>query len=223
MPPYASTTRRGIHVVHADHDVRRMSSECWAQPILKQPLYFIDERFVRFQDNVIVHEYHPQEHHQQEQSQEQTNTTKWYSTKELVRFHQEANKEGRHSQRRSRPLPRGLERHTTQGLQRCLKNRLCAMALVLATQYTAAQQQQDRHSSEIMIAKAYHDITRHCQLEATETGLRDYLETLENSREEEVDLQCQYSSGACLSMPHWLSALLNKRAFQHQEKRMLLL
>mmetsp|Transcript_26783 Transcript_26783/g.65130 ORF Transcript_26783/g.65130 Transcript_26783/m.65130 type:complete len:235 (+) Transcript_26783:228-932(+) len=234
MPPYA-TARQGILVVHTNDDVHSV------EPIHKRYLPQIDERFVRFQDNVIVHEC-PQ-HHQTEQSQEQFNT-KWYSAKELVRCRQEANRQARQFQRRCRPLPRGLELQTTQGIQRCLKNRLCAMAVVLEIQYAAHDQEQmvtasnstdnynhhhvmehlypETDSSE-MIAKAYREVTRHCRVEAMEVGLRDQMESLESeNREGEEDLQC-HPSGACLNMPPWLSAMLKKRAGQQPEQRILFL
>jgi len=217
MPPYA-TARQGILVVHTNDDVHSV------EPIHKRYLPQIDERFVRFQDNVIVHEC-PQ-HHQTEQSQEQFNT-KWYSAKELVRCRQEANRQARQFQRRCRPLPRGLELQTTQGIQRCLKNRLCAMAVVLEIQYAAHDQERfaaasNTDSSEI-IAKAYREVTRHCQVEAMEVGLRDQMESLESeNREGEEDLQC-HPSGACLNMPPWLSAMLKKRAGQQPEQRILFL
>jgi len=226
MPPYANTL-----VLHPNNDLHRMSSES-VEPPLKRYLSVIDERFVQFEENVIID--CPQHHHQTKQCEQDL----WYSAEELAQFRKNANRQGRQLQRRRfSSLPRGLELQTTQGLQRCIKNRLFAMAVVLELQYAAAQEKEllaaaastnhdDYHhnmedlypetDSSEMIAKAYHEVTRHCQLQAMDTGLRDHMAAIENQHKEEEDsLQCN-SSASCLNMPAWLTALLNKRASQQQ-------
>lgn len=219
MPPYATNRRRGIHVIHGNNHIGHDMSATSVEPMLKnRHLYLIDERFVRFQDHAIIHE-HPGEHQQEPLGQELVHTTTWYSSQELAKFLQQANKEAIKLQRRFCPLPRGLELRTTQGFHSCLKNRLCAMAIVLEIQYAA--QNQKRWCSSEMIAKAYSDVTRHCLLQAMEVGLRDQLEALETiRREQEQDKQCY--SPACLNMPQWLSTMFNKKAFQQQEQHMFL-
>jgi hypothetical protein len=190
MPPYAQDERTSRH-----HNENRRYSTERVSPPLKRHLYLIPERFVRFGENVKVLPY-----------KTRTDFTKqevasiWYTKQELAQFKQDTRKVVRH-QRGLLP-PRGLEQRTTQGFQQALRNRLSALTVVLQIQYV---RDDPNH-----IAKAYREVTKHCQLEAIDIAMRDHVEAnndAEGPYQEDADEgpECL----ACFPLsPRWLSSLL---------------
>lgn len=221
MPPYAPSRP----VNHYSNHVRYMSYESMEPVLIKRQLYFIDERFVRFEDVVTVQEC--PEHHLH--GIKESTHHLWYSPKELKKFRRNAS---RHVRRRA--VPQEFKLHTNQ--EQCTKNRLSALSVVLELQHTAAQQKKNTEAASAttniedylpsmeelnpetdiseMIAKAYQEVTVHCQLEALYAGIRGHMEVVENERKEAEKLQSDKSSSACLTMPGWLATLLNKKTSQ---------
>lgn len=194
MPPYAPD-RQTSH--------RTTGSPPRPRQLKRNLLNFIPERFVRFEECVLIFPY-----------PKLTNEEKvhvWYTTQEISQ-HKEDNRNAIRHHRHGANPPRGLEHRTGEGLQRVLRNRLSGLATVLRMQ-NYARNDHDR------IAQAYWNVTRHCQLEACDVAIGDQMEaTMFEDGDEAKTKQNFYEDNneipeeclSCFSLsPRWLVTLLS--------------